>query len=82
MLDGPGGTGCNVPVHVLIDSFHYARTFSLEFLAESFRCHVDHFQMLDGPGRTGCNISVLPEPSSIQNDAHVIENLLLNTQVS
>ena len=39
----------------------------LEFSAETFRCHVHHFP----PGR-----------SSIENDAHGIEKLLLKTQVS
>ena len=38
----------------------------LEFLAEVFRCHVHHF-------------SVPPGPSSIENDAHDIEKLLLKT---
>ena len=44
----------------------------LEFLAEAFRCHVHHFQCLTVP----------MEPSSIENDAHGIEKLLLKTQVS
>ena len=46
------------------------------------------FSMLDGPGGTGCNVpfrgwdSSLLGPSSIENDAHGIEKLLLKTQVS
>ena len=40
-----------------------------EFLAEAFRCHVHHFQCLAVPG-------------TIENDAHVIEKLLLKTRVS
>ena len=55
------------------------------------------FSMLDGPGGTGCNVPVRscwvsrdvivaamydPGPSSIENDAHSIEKLLLKTQVS
>ena len=40
------------------------------------------FSMLDGPGGTGCDVPVRgcwvpPGPSSIENDAHGIERLLL-----
>ena len=35
--------------------------------------------MLDGPGGTGCNVLVR---TSIENDTHGIEKLLLKTQVS
>ena len=59
---------------VLIDSLHYARTCSayFSFLTEAFRCHVHHFQCLTVPVEPG-------KPSSIENDAHGIENLLLKT---
>ena len=49
------------------------------------------FSMFDGPGGTGCDVQqprtgtsqpVPPGPSSIENDAHCIEKLLLKTQVS
>ena len=46
----------------------------LEFLAEAFLCHVHHFQCLTVP--------VDQDWTSIENDAHGIENLLLKTQVS
>ena len=58
---------------LLILILHYVRTFHLlEFLAEAFRCHVHHFQCL----------TVIPGPSSTENDAHGIEKFLLKTQVS
>ena len=41
--------------------------------------------MLDGPGGTDCDevrVPIQPRPSSIENDAHGIEKLLLKTQVS
>ena len=64
---------------VLIDSLHYATTCStyLIFLAEAFRCHVHHFQQLTGELQP-----VPPGPSSIENDAHGIEKLLLKIKVS
>ena len=40
---------------ILLDSFHYARTFSLEFLSEIFSMPCASFSVLGGPGGIGCN---------------------------
>ena len=53
--------------------------------SRSFSIPCESFSMLDGPGGTDCNVPVrssTPVPSSIENDAHGIEKLLLKTQVS
>ena len=57
----------------------------LEFLAKAFRCQVHNFQCLAVPVEMLFNTSqdrVPPGPSSIENDAHDIEKLLLKSQVS
>ena len=51
---------------------------SLEFLAETFWCHVHHHTMLGSPGGTVV-VLVLP---SIDNGANGTKKFLLTTEVS
>ena len=63
----------------------------LEILAEAFRCHEHHIQCLTVPVELAAMFRFIvvgralqpvpPGPSSIENDAHGIEKLLLKTQV-
>ena len=65
MLDGPGGTGCDVPVRCCWVS-------SDVIVAAVYDCVKEP--------RTGTPQPVPPGPSRIENDAHGIEKLLLKTQ--
>ena len=45
----------------------------LEILAETFHCHVNHYQCLE--------LAVPPRPPSTDNGAHGTKKLMLKTQV-
>ena len=73
--------------NILLDSVHYAKSSLTSIFSRSFAVSCVQLSILGGPGRTKVRFPVHrgkripPGPPSIDNGAHGIKKLLLNTQV-